>query len=126
MEDFITQIFCFVDNLYQNLLLTSYCAPFLILLLCVNVPRNNGLLLVTSPLTAGHKSMFITVLRNRFWYDTVGRGMQTKLRERVLLSYRTCACVELTHWVTRCNLQSFKPTLITLVSRLYPRVKVNP
>ena len=49
-----------------NLLLTSYCATFMILLLCVKAPHNNGLLLVTSPLTAGHKSMFITAVKTGF------------------------------------------------------------
>ena len=58
------------ELLYKNLLLTAYFATFLILLLCVKVPRNNGLLRVTPPLTAGHKRMLITGLINRFWYYT--------------------------------------------------------
>ena len=54
--------------LYQNMLLTSYCATFMILLLCVKSPCNSWLLRVTLPLTVGHKNMRITVRRNRFWY----------------------------------------------------------
>ena len=54
--------------LYQNLFLTSYYAPFPILLLCFDVPCNSQLLRVTSSLTAGHKSMLITIVRNRLLY----------------------------------------------------------
>ena len=72
----LSQIPHYQQALYQALLLTSFCATFcatfctifLTLLLWVKGPRNSWLLLVTSPLTADHKRILTTVVKNRCWY----------------------------------------------------------